>query len=115
MIKVFAAALALAVAAAPGVAMAKSYKKPKTTVAVAATLGTANWFVFGPGKHGKWFKPKWTNTATAGYVIGSIGCAAATPILVSLIEQRQLSSEEVLWSTATCFFPPLIVVGLLAH
>ena len=115
MIKVLAAALAIAIAAAPGAALAKShYKRIKTTVAVAATLGTAN-YLLRPAKHGKFFHPKWTNATGVAYVVGAIGCVALTPIITVALEQRQLSNEEVIWSTATCFFPPLILVGLLAH
>ena len=109
MIKILAAAIALAIATAPGTAMAK---QPRKAVKVAAVLGTANLFVFGPLKNGRW---NWGGQATAGYVVGSIGCAALTPILVVAFEKRQLSNEEVLWSTATCFFPPLVLIPLLSH
>jgi hypothetical protein len=109
MIKILAAAIALAIAAAPGTAMAKQSRK---AVKVAAVLGTANLFVFGPLKHGRWH---WGRHATAGYVVGSIGCAALTPILVVAIEKRELTTDEVLWSTATCFVPPLALIPLLAH
>jgi ABC-type proline/glycine betaine transport system permease subunit len=111
MIKVLAAALALAVAAAPGVALAKSHKRVKTTVAVAATLGTANLFVFGPLKHGKWH---WSTKIGTTYAVGAIACVALSPIITVALEQRQLSNEEVIWSTVTCFFPPLALVPLLA-
>ena len=109
MIKILAAAIALAVAAAPGTALAK---KPSKVVKVAAVLGTTNLFVFGPLKNGVW---NWGGQATAGYVIGSIGCAALSPILTVAIQKRELTTDEVLWSTATCFFPPLILIPLLSH
>jgi hypothetical protein len=109
MIKILAAAIALAVAAAPGTAMAK---QPRKAVKVAAVLGTANLFVFGPLRNGTW---NWGGQATAGYVVGSIGCAALSPILTVAFQKRELTTDEVLWSTATCFFPPLVLVPLLAH
>ena len=109
MIKILAAAIALAIAAAPGTAIAKQHRK---AVKVAAVLGTANLFVFGPLKHGHWH---WNNHTTAGYVVGSIGCAALSPILTVAFQKRELTSEEVLWSTATCFVPPLALIPLLAR
>ncbi len=109
MIKILVAAVALAIAAAPKTAMAK---QPRKAVKVAAVLGTANLFVFGPLKYGQW---QWSSAATAGYVVGSIGCAALTPILVAAFQKREMTTDEVLWSTATCFFPPLVLIPLLAH
>jgi hypothetical protein len=48
-------------------------------------------------------------------VVGSIGCAALSPILTVAFQKRELTSEEVLWSTATCFVPPLALIPLLAR
>ena len=87
-------------------------KQPRKAVKVAAVLGTANLFVFGPLKHGRW---SWAGQATAGYVVGSIGCAALSPILTVAFQKRELTTDEVLWSTATCFVPPLALIPLLAR
>lgn len=46
------------------------------------------------------------------YVVGAVLCAAASPIITVAIEKRELSTNEVLWSTASCFFPPLALIGL---
>ena len=46
------------------------------------------------------------------YVVGAVLCAAASPIITVALEKRELSTDEVLWSTASCFFPPLALIGL---
>ena len=122
--KILIAALmaAFAATALPGVAAAQERDR-SVLLPLAGGLGTANWFL----------RPHWTNTfkikghhrhhhhhkktgSTSGefpYVVGAIWCAAASPILTVMIEKRELSTNEVLWSTASCFFPPLAIVGLL--
>ncbi len=111
---------AFAATALPGVAAAQERDR-SALLPIAGGLGTANWFL----------RPTWTNTflikghhrhhhhkkigSTSGefpYVVGAIWCAAAAPIITVAIEKRELSTDEVLWSTASCFFPPLALIGM---
>lgn len=116
---------AFAATALPGAAVAQTPERDRSILLpVAGGLGTVNWFL----------RPSWTTTfqiakvkhyskyrhhkktgSTSGefpYVVGAIWCAAASPIITVMIEKRELSTEEVLWSTASCFFPPLALIGL---
>ena len=113
---------AFAATALPGVAAAQTPERDRSILLpIAGGLGTANWFL----------RPHWNNTfllkshhrhhhhkkvgSSGGefpYVVGAIFCAAASPIITVAIEKRELSTDEVLWSTASCFFPPLALIGL---
>lgn len=45
------------------------------------------------------------HSAGAAYVASSAACAAASPIIGTLVAQRELTKREVFVSTANCFAP----------
>ena len=123
---------AFAATALPGVAAAQERDR-SILLPIAGGLGTANWFLrpswtttfqitklksysaAGSRVAGAKYRHHKKTGSTSGefpYVVGAIWCAAASPIITVIIEKRELSTEEVLWSTASCFFPPLALVGL---
>ena len=114
---------AFAATALPGAAAAQTPERDRSILLpLAGGLGTANWFlrpswttsflVKGHHKRYRHHKKIGSRTSEFPYVVGAIWCAAASPIITVALERRELSTEEVLWSTASCFFPPLALVGL---
>lgn len=128
---------AFAATALPGAAAAQLPERDHSILLpVAGALGTVNWFLRPHWtntfkiKHFHHFNAAAPNRIALGgryhrhhkkigrtsgefpYVLGAIWCAAASPIITVAIERRELSTNEVLWSTASCFFPPLALVGL---
>jgi hypothetical protein len=111
---------AFAATALPGVAAAEE-RSNSILLPVAGGLGTANWFLrphwntsFLVKSHHRHHHHKKTGSTSGEfpYVVGAIWCAAASPIITVAIEKRELSTNEVLWSTASCFFPPLALIGM---
>lgn len=139
--KILIAALmaAFAATALPGAAAAQTPERDRSILLpLAGGLGTANWFLrphwtntFKISKFKHFTPPTGSKLAATGgyrhhrhhkkvrstsgefpYVVGAIFCAALSPIITVAIEKRELSTNEVLWSTASCFFPPLALIGL---
>ncbi|MGE3146311.1 MAG: hypothetical protein AB7K35_12065 [Pseudorhodoplanes sp.] len=72
-------------------------------------LETAN-VVVGAGSLGAYYvirhdSPIAHNPATAAFVLSTIGCAAASPIIGTLAVNRPLTMREVYVSTGNCFLP----------
>ena len=74
----------------------------------AATAGPK----FGGSRYRHHRKKVGSSSGEFPYVVGAIWCAAASPIITVMLEKRELSTDEVLWSTASCFFPPLALIGM---
>jgi hypothetical protein len=49
----------------------------------------------------------------AAYAISSIGCAAVSPIIGTIVTRRELTQREVLVSAANCFVP--ILGGMIVN
>lgn len=49
------------------------------------------------------------------FMVGAIWCSAASPIITVLIEQRELSNQEVIDSTIGCFFPPYALFKMFSQ
>ncbi len=137
--KILIAALmaAFAATALPGAAAAQE-RDNSILLPLAGGLGTANWFLrphwtntfkISKFKHFKGSAPRIVASggyrhhkkkvrSTSGefpYVVGAIWCAAASPIITVAIERRELSTEEVLDSTISCFFPPWALFKMLSQ
>jgi hypothetical protein len=77
-------------------------------------LATSN-FLVGVGATGGYFAlrhhhrgGRWNGTvhgALPAYALTSIGCAAVSPIIGTIVVQRPLTQREVGVSTANCFLP----------
>ncbi len=76
----------------------------------AGTVGPAGISRYRHHRHHK--KSSTSGGSEFPYVVGAVLCAAASPIITVALEKRELSTNEVLWSTASCFFPPLALIGL---
>jgi hypothetical protein len=61
-------------------------------------------------RYGDWWKGKGghgVHSAAGAYVTTSAFCAAASPIIGTIVTQRELTQREVFVSTANCFVPIL--------
>jgi hypothetical protein len=78
-------------------------------------LATSNTIVGGAATGG-YFAIRNSNTVvsnTGAYALTSIGCAAVSPIVGTMVVGRELSMREVWVSTSNCFVP--VVGGWLAN
>lgn len=130
---------AFAATALPGAAAAQTPERDSSILLpLAGGLGTANWFLrphwtntfkikkfkkfasapssiaSGGYRHRRHHKKVGSTRGEFPYVVGAIWCSAASPIITVLIEQRELSTNEVIDSTIGCFFPPWIIIRWLA-
>ena len=111
---------AFAATAHPGVAAAQERDR-SVLLPVAGGLGTANWFLrphwktVAISKHHHRHKKISRSSGEFPYVVGAIWCAAASPIITVAIEKRELSTEEVIDSTISCFFPPWAIIKMLSN
>ncbi len=118
-------ALLTALAVLGGNAEAKARKKAKVVVTPAPYAWTWPWqvrdprlagsnFVVGAGATGLYYglrgghhngvRGGW-HSSGAAYAGASVACAAASPIIGTLVVKRELTRREVLVSTANCALP----------
>lgn len=64
-------------------------------------------------RNGHWWNGRWHDSgrgihgAAGAYVFTSAACAAVSPIVGTIVTQRELTQREVFVSTANCFVPVL--------
>jgi hypothetical protein len=85
---------------------------------LAATLATVLAFA-GPAAAYPVAQPTHSAQVHPGYPLYATFCAAGTLIIdswyVGYTQHRELTSEEAIGMTATCFFPPLALYYLAKH
>lgn len=86
-------------------------RDPKLEASNLAVAGgaTGAYFALRSGhRQGDWWKARGghgIHSAGGAYVVTSAFCAAASPIVGTIVTQRELTQREVFVSTANCFLP----------